>query len=87
MIDTVHPSAILLLPVFITAPEQTDWLFNVVILVLLATATTQGIKGNFFDYLDAALKFVLPTEEDKAIRAKLARVDVGPGKSFDLFGT
>jgi hypothetical protein len=45
-------------------------------------ATTQGIKDNFFDYLDAALEFVPPTEEDKAIRAKLARIGVGPGKSF-----
>ncbi|ANK77110.1 cell envelope protein (plasmid) [Ensifer adhaerens] len=47
-------------------------------------ATTQGIKDNFFDYLDAALEFVPPTEEDKAIRAKLARIGVGPGKSFDF---
>jgi hypothetical protein len=45
-------------------------------------ATTAGIKDNFFDYLDAALEFVPPTEEDKAIRAKLARIGVGPGKSF-----
>ena len=45
-------------------------------------ATTQGIKDNFFDYLDAALEFVPPTEEDQAIRAKLARIGVGPGKSF-----
>jgi hypothetical protein len=49
-------------------------------------ATTQGIKDNFFDYLDAALKFVPPTEEDKAIRAKLARIGLGPGKSFDFKG-
>jgi hypothetical protein len=47
-------------------------------------ATTQGIKDNFFDYLDAALKFVPSTEEDEAIRAKLARIGVGPGKSFDF---
>ncbi|UWU17852.1 DUF1254 domain-containing protein (plasmid) [Rhizobium sullae] len=47
-------------------------------------ATTQGIKENFFDYLDAALEFVPPTEEDKAIRAKLARIGVGPGRSFDF---
>jgi hypothetical protein len=47
-------------------------------------ATTQGIKDNFFDYLDAALEFVPPSGEDKAIRAKLARIGVGPGKSFDF---
>jgi hypothetical protein len=47
-------------------------------------ATTAGIKANFFDYLDAALQFVPPSAEDKEIRAKLARIGVGPGKSFDF---
>ena len=47
-------------------------------------ATTTGIKANFFDYLDAALQFVPPSAEDKEIRAKLARIGVGPGKSFDF---
>jgi len=47
-------------------------------------ATTQGIKDNFFDYLDAALRFVPSTDEDKAIRARLARIGVGPGKSFEF---
>ncbi|HEV2564392.1 MAG TPA: DUF1254 domain-containing protein [Microvirga sp.] len=47
-------------------------------------ATTQGIKDNFFDYLDAALKFVPPTEEDRAIRARLERIGVGPGRSFEF---
>ena len=47
-------------------------------------ATTAGIKDNFFEYLDAALQFVPETARDKAIRAKLARIGVGPGKTFDF---
>ena len=45
-------------------------------------ATTAGIKANYFEYLDAALQFVPETARDKAIRAKLARIGVGPGKTF-----
>lgn len=45
-------------------------------------ATTSGIKQNFFEYLDAALQFVPETPRDKAIRAKLAKIGVGPGKTF-----
>jgi hypothetical protein len=45
-------------------------------------ATTAGIKANFFQYLDAALQFVPETPKDKAIRAKLARIGIGPGKTF-----
>jgi hypothetical protein len=47
-------------------------------------ATTAGIKANFFQYLDAALQFVPVTPEDKAIRARLARIGIGPGKTFDF---
>ena len=47
-------------------------------------ATTAGIKENFFDYLDAALEFVPQSDEDKDIRAKLARIGVGPGKTFSF---
>jgi len=47
-------------------------------------ATTAGIKDNFFQYLDAALQFVPETPKDKAIRAKLARIGIGPGKTFDF---
>jgi hypothetical protein len=47
-------------------------------------ATTAGIKDNFFDYLSFALQFVPPSAEDKEIRAKLARIGVGPGKTFDF---
>jgi hypothetical protein len=45
-------------------------------------ATTAGIKDNFFQYLDAALQFVPETPRDKAIRAKLAKIGIGPGKTF-----
>ena len=45
-------------------------------------ASTAGIKDNFFPYLDAALKFVPETARDKAVRAKLAKIGVGPGKTF-----
>jgi hypothetical protein len=47
-------------------------------------ATTEGIKKNFFEYLDAALQFVPPTTEDKDIRAKLASIGIGPGKTFEF---
>jgi hypothetical protein len=45
-------------------------------------ATTAGIKANFFEYLDAALQFVPVSAEDKDIRAKLASIGIGPGKTF-----
>ncbi len=45
-------------------------------------ATTAGIKANFFQYLDAALQFVPPAPEEKEVRAKLARLGIGPGKTF-----
>jgi hypothetical protein len=47
-------------------------------------ATTPGIKGHFFEYLDAALQFVPITPENKDIRAKLATVGIGQGKTFEL---
>jgi hypothetical protein len=45
-------------------------------------ATTAGIKANFYEYLDAALQFVPITPETKEIRAKLATIGIGPGKTF-----
>src|SRR5258708_15801285 len=45
-------------------------------------ATSAGIKANYFEYLDAALQFVPPAPEEKEIRAKLASIGVGPGKTF-----
>ncbi|WP_069882934.1 DUF1254 domain-containing protein [Bosea sp. BIWAKO-01] len=50
--------------------------------IAFVPATTAGIKDNFFEYLDAALQFVPETARDKAVRAKLARIGVGPGKTF-----
>jgi hypothetical protein len=47
-------------------------------------ATTAGIKENFFSYLDAALKFVPVTQEDKVIRERLASIGIGPGKTFEF---
>ena len=42
------------------------------------------MKTNFFEYLDFALQFAPAGPEEKAIRAKLARIGVGPGKTFDF---
>ena len=42
------------------------------------------MKTNFFEYLDFALQFAPPGPEEKEIRAKLARIGIGPGKSFDF---
>lgn len=47
-------------------------------------ATTKGIKENFFQYLDAALQFVPVTEQDKAIRSRMASIGIGPGKNFEF---
>jgi len=49
-----------------------------------APATTEGIKANFYEYLDAALQYVPVTPEDKAIRDKLASIGIGPGKTFEF---
>jgi hypothetical protein len=47
-------------------------------------ATTEGIKKNFYEYLAAALEFVPPSQEDKDIRAKLASIGIGLGKTFEF---
>jgi hypothetical protein len=47
-------------------------------------ATTAGIKKNFYEYLDAALQFVPESVQDKEVRAKLASIGVGPGKTFEF---
>jgi hypothetical protein len=46
--------------------------------------TTEGIKANFFEYLAFALQFVPPSAEDKDIRARLASIGIGPGKTFEF---
>jgi len=53
-------------------------------MIELLPATTAGIKKNFFEYLDVALQFVPETSRDKDIRAKLARIGIGPGKTFEF---
>jgi hypothetical protein len=47
-------------------------------------ATTEGIKKNFYEYLEAALQFVPTTPEDKDVRARLASIGIGPGKTFEF---
>jgi len=42
------------------------------------------VKENFFEYLDFALQFAPAGPEEEEIRAKLARIGIGPGKSFDF---
>jgi hypothetical protein len=42
------------------------------------------VKSNFFEYLDFALQFAPPGPEEKDIRAKLARIGIGAGKTFDF---
>jgi hypothetical protein len=42
------------------------------------------VKTHFFDYLDFALQFAPPGPEEKDIRAKLDRIGVGAGKTFDF---
>lgn len=47
-------------------------------------ATTKGIKENFYEYLDAALEFVPETPDTKDLRARLASIGIGPGKTFSF---
>ncbi|MET3843419.1 DUF1254 domain-containing protein [Bradyrhizobium sp. OAE829] len=42
------------------------------------------VKTNFFEYLDFALQFAPPQENEKEIRAALAKIGVGPGKPFNF---
>ncbi|MCG6858443.1 MAG: DUF1254 domain-containing protein [Salaquimonas sp.] len=42
------------------------------------------IKSNFFEYLDFALQFAPATPSEASIRVKLAKIGVGPGKSFEF---
>jgi len=47
-------------------------------------ANTAGIKANFVEYLDAALEFVPPSPESEEVRAKLARIGIGPGTAVEF---
>ena len=42
------------------------------------------VKKNFFQYLDFCLRFAPPGPEEKEIRAKLATIGIGAGKTFDF---
>ncbi|CAN7183805.1 DUF1254 domain-containing protein [Mesorhizobium sp. LjNodule214] len=42
------------------------------------------VKTNFLEYLDFALQFAPPVSNEADIRAKLARIGVGPGKTFNF---
>jgi hypothetical protein len=42
------------------------------------------VKTNFFDYLDFALQFAPAGPEEKEIRARLASIGIGAGKTFDF---
>lgn len=44
----------------------------------------QTAKTKFFEYLDFALQFAPPGPEEKEIRAKLAKIGVGPEKKLDF---
>ncbi|WP_456734238.1 DUF1254 domain-containing protein [Bradyrhizobium sp. USDA 3364] len=42
------------------------------------------VRTEFFEYLDFALQFAPALPEDRWIREQLAKIGVGPGKSFDF---
>jgi hypothetical protein len=42
------------------------------------------LKTNFFEYLDFALQFAPAEENEQEIRAQLARIGVGPGKTLNF---
>jgi hypothetical protein len=42
------------------------------------------VRTKFFEYLDFALRFAPPGPEEEGIRAKLASIGIGPGKTFDF---
>jgi hypothetical protein len=46
------------------------------------SATAEGIKDHYYEYLDAALQFVPESPEDKDVRSRLASIGIGPGKTF-----
>src|SRR5580692_5957674 len=42
------------------------------------------VKTNFFEYLDFCLQFAPAEANEREIRARLARIGVGPGKTFNF---
>src|SRR5258708_12233430 len=47
-------------------------------------ANAELVKQNFFSYLDFALQFAPAGPEEVAMRAKLASIGIGPGKTFEM---
>ena len=47
-------------------------------------ANEELAKTNFFEYVDFALQFAPAGPEEKEIRAKLAKIGIGPGKTFNF---
>jgi hypothetical protein len=47
-------------------------------------ANEELAKTNFFEYVDFVLQFAPPGPEEKEIRAQLARIGVGPDKTFNF---
>ncbi|MDS1310316.1 DUF1254 domain-containing protein [Marinobacter sp. F60267] len=47
-------------------------------------ATSAGVKAHFWNYLSAALEFIPETDDNEAIRARLASIGVAPGKTLDM---
>ena len=47
-------------------------------------ANAELVKKNFFEFLDFALQFAPAGPEEKEIRAKLATIGIGPGKTFNF---
>ena len=47
-------------------------------------ANAELAKTNFFDYVDFSLRFAPAGPEEKDIRAKLAKIGIGPDKTFDF---
>ena len=47
-------------------------------------ANAELAKTNFFEFVDFVLQFAPAGPEEKDIRAKLARIGVGPGKTFNF---
>jgi hypothetical protein len=42
------------------------------------------VKSHFFEFLDFALQFIPPASNETEIRAKMAQIGVGPGKTFEF---
>jgi len=47
-------------------------------------ANAELAKTEFFDLLDYALQYIPPSPEEAGIRAKLASIGIGPGKTFEM---